>query len=205
VNPLHHPSEAVLTGYVSGALRPAFAITAAAHIETCAECRAKVRLLEQVGGELLADLPQAEMSAGSLDHAMARLDRPSVPDEPAPRGRIAGRIRFGRKRYVAPGVWVRHARRETAGRDLLYLLRIPGGMTAVPHGHGGQEFTAILKGAYSDAAGTFAAGDFAELDDGADHKPSALNNGECICLIASEKPMRMQTWAGRLVQMLTGT
>lgn len=205
MNPLHHPTEAVLADYAAGALRPAFAIAAAAHIEDCPACLERVRLLEQLGGELLADLPQAEMSPQSLDQALARLDRPQAHPLPVARGRAADRVRFGRKRYVAPGVWVRHAERQAAGKDLLYLLRIPRGLTAVPHGHRGQEFTTVLKGAYADEAGVFAAGDFAEFNGGADHRPSVQGDGECICMIASERPMLMKSWAGRLVQVLTGT
>ena len=205
MNPLHHPTEAVLADYAAGALRPAFAIAAAAHIEGCPACRERVRVLEQVGGELMADLPQAEMSDQSLEQALSRLDRPEAPAPSTARGRVADRIRFGRKRYVAPGVWVRHADREAAGKDLLYLLRIPRGLTAVPHGHRGQEFTAVLKGAYADEMGTFAAGDFAEFNGGDEHRPSVQGDGECICMIASEKPMLMNTFKGRLVQILTGT
>jgi putative transcriptional regulator len=205
VNPLHHPTEAVLTDYASGAMRPAFAVTAAAHIEGCPQCRARVALLERLGGELIADLPEAEMAAGSLEDAMARLDAVAPRADAAPRGPVVERIRFGHKRHVKPGVWVRHADPAVAGGDLLYMLRIPKGTIAAPHGHGGQEFTAILKGAYRDEHGLFAAGDFAEFIDGDEHRPAVEGDDECICLIASERPMRMKSMMGRLVQVLTGT
>jgi putative transcriptional regulator len=204
VKPLHHPSEAVLTDYAAGALRPAFAITAAAHIDTCPACRERVRLLEQVGGQLISELPGTEMAADSLEHALARLDQPKAPP-PARRGRIADRVRFGRRRFITPQIWVRHADRNAAGGDLLYLLRIPPGVRAANHGHRGQEFTAVLKGAYRDESGVFRAGDFAEFNDGEVHQPKSRGREACICLIASEKPMRMHDWVGRVVQALTGT
>ena len=204
MKPLHHPSEAVLTDYAAGALRPAFAITAAAHIDTCPACRERVSLLEQVGGELIGELPQTPMDEGSLEHALARLGQPTAA-APARRGRIADRVRFGRRRFLTPQIWVRHADRNTAGGDLLYLLRFPPGVRAIHHGHHGQEFTAVLQGAYRDEFGVFRAGDFAEFNDDQEHQPKSRGREACVCLVASEKPMRMHDWIGRVVQVLTGT
>jgi putative transcriptional regulator len=115
----------------------------------------------------------------------------------------AERIPFGREFWLAPGMSIRKARIDDSG-DLLYLLRLPSGLRTIPHGHGGVEFTAVLKGAYSDGEGVFAAGDFAEMTEDINHQPSVLDDGECVCLIASERPMKVHTVVGRLVHMLTG-
>jgi putative transcriptional regulator len=99
---------------------------------------------------------------------------------------------------------IRKARRLGKGRDLLYLLRLPAGQTTLPHGHNGVEFTTVLKGAYKDGDEIYAAGDFCELDASCDHQPQVTTDAECVCMIASERPMRMTTRLGRLVQALTG-
>lgn len=202
MTPTHHPSDAVLADYVAGGMRPAFAAVVAAHVETCPHCRAAVHALEALGGEMVCDLPQEALSDQALDRVMAGIERPydHVPSSVRP---VAERLPFGREIRFAPGMGVRKARIDGSG-DLLYLLRLPAGLKTIPHGHQGQEFTAVLKGAFADDEGQFAAGDFAEMTDEIDHQPSVLPDSECICLIASERPMKVTSLTGRIVQLMTG-
>ena len=202
MKPTHHPSEAVLADYAAGGMRPAFAAVVAAHLEGCPHCCSVVGALEALGGELVTDLPAESLSNDALDRALAGIERPHPPS-PAPRALIAERIPFGREIRFAPGMGVRKARIDDSG-DLLYLLRLPAGLKTIPHGHQGQEFTAVLKGAFEDDEGRFAAGDFAEMTDEIDHQPSVTPDSECICLIASERPMKVTTLVGRIVHMMTG-
>lgn len=200
--PRHHPSEAVLTDYVAGALRPAFAVVVAAHVETCSHCRSAVSVLEAAGGALLAELPPSQVAQDRLAQAMAALDVKTATTTPSARP-TAERIPFGPERQIAPGMGLRKAKISDHG-DLLYLLRLPAGLTTIPHGHQGLEFTTVLKGAFEDDEGRFAAGDFAEMTDDIDHRPSVLPDSECICLIASERPMKVTTLIGRIVHLMTG-
>lgn len=197
----HHPSEAILVDYSSGALRTAFAAVVAAHLETCRHCRARVAALEAVGGELLAGLSPSPLPAEALDRVMAGIERPRRT--PPPGQSTTERIPFGRELWIGPGMGVRKARLD--GEDLLYLLRLPPGLRTIPHGHGGAEYTAVLKGAFDDGQGVFAAGDFGEMSaDDVDHQPLVLPGSECVCLIASERPMRVRNFIGRIVHRLTG-
>ena len=198
--PTHHPDDAVLADYVSGALRPAFATVVGAHLEACAHCRASLKGLEALGGEMIDGLDEAPLSDTALDRAMAGLDRPLHP--PASSRATLDRIKFGRELWLAPGMSIRKA--KTGGGDLLYLLRLPAGLQTIPHGHQGTEYTTVVKGAFDDGTGIFAAGDFADVDESVDHLPHVTAQGECICLIASEKPMRVTTLIGRLVHQVTG-
>jgi putative transcriptional regulator len=200
--PNHHPSSAVLSDYASGALRPAFAAVVAAHLEDCPHCRGAVHTLEDLGGAMIEDLSPAELSEDRLQRAMAALDHASPVASEPPRPTVE-RIPFGPERWLAPGMSIRKARSGEYG-DLLYLLRLPAGQKTVPHGHQGIEFTTVLKGAYVDDSGRFAAGDFCELSEEVDHQPQVDKAGECVCLIASEKPMRMFTRLGRFVHAITG-
>jgi putative transcriptional regulator len=202
MTPNHHPADAILTDYVSGALRPAFAAVVAAHVEDCAHCRGQVKALEAVGGALIGELPATQMAAESLAKVMAALDETTATDLERPR-KTTDRIPFGPERWLAPGMSIRKAK-VGSGEDLLYVLRLPSGLKTIPHGHHGVEFTAVLTGAYDDGEGHFAAGDFCELDPAIEHQPQVTKGAECICLIASEKPMRMTSALGRIVHALTG-
>ena len=44
----------------------------------------------------------------------------------------------------------------------------------------------------------------AELDPSVEHQPHVDQGGECICLIASERPMKVTTLVGRIVNLMTG-
>ncbi|THD56003.1 ChrR family anti-sigma-E factor [Phenylobacterium sp.] len=200
MTPSRHPSQAVLAEYASGALRSPFATVVAAHLEYCPGCRGDVARLEAVGFTLLGELPPTAMAVGRLAQAMAALDGPSPPSQAqAP---TAERVEFGPEQ-VAPGMGVRRAPDGDNG-ELLYLLRLPAGRQLLLHGHQGVEFTTVLAGAYRDGDEVYAAGDFCELDSSVDHQPQVVSGRDCICVIASEKPMRMDTPLGRSIQDLTG-
>jgi putative transcriptional regulator len=72
------------------------------------------------------------------------------------------------------------------------------------HGHGGEEVTLILSGAYRDHMGRFGRGDVADLDEDIEHKPVAEDGEDCICLVAIERPTRFKSFAARLMQPLVG-
>jgi putative transcriptional regulator len=199
--PKHHPADAILADYAAGALRPAFAVVVAAHLESCAHCRGSLRGLEALGGALIADLPESEMSAEALDRVMAGIERPveaavEVTVRPA-----AERIPFGREVWIGPGMGLRKARMPGGG--LLYQLRLPAGLGTIPHGHHGAEYTVVLKGAFMDGEARFDPGDFAEMAEGIVHEPHVTPESECVCLIVSEKPMRVTNLLGRFVQFVT--
>lgn len=202
MTPHHHPSDAIIADYVAGALRPAFAVVVAAHLEGCAHCRRAVEAFEALGGAMVEDLAGAELSDDAVDRVMAGIERP-YEDPSAPAAPAVERIPFGREMWIGPGMGIRKARIDDSG-DLLYLLRLPPGLQTIPHGHQGQEFTAVLKGAFEDGSGRFTAGDFAEMTDEIDHQPSVAPDGECLCLIASERPMKVKTLIGRFVHLMTG-
>ena len=74
------------------------------------------------------------------------------------------------------------------------------------HGHGGAELTLVLRGAFHDETGRYARGDVADLDETVEHQPVVTDaGGDCICLIASEKPERFHGLVARLLQPLRGT
>lgn len=82
------------------------------------------------------------------------------------------------------------------------LLRIEPGRAMPQHTHGGLEATLVLRGAYRDSAGRFAAGDLELANDAVDHKPVAEPGGTCICFAVNEAPMKLTGPIGRFLQSL---
>lgn len=199
MSPQRHPDEAVLTDYASGALRSAFAVAVAAHLELCAQCRRQVMAMEHLGGELLAQAEPTAMAPNSIDEVLARLDDHSCPGEAGP---IVDRLDLGRRTWLGPGIWIRKA--ACSGRDTLYLLRMGPGARPLAHGHNGVEFTTVVKGEFEDEHGRFGAGDFARVDQDVRHQPYMDVKGECVCVVASEAPMDVPGPAGFFLRRFVG-
>lgn len=219
MNIKHHPSEALLIDYASGAMGPAQSMVIATHVHACPACRAQVEAAEAMGGALLESLPDAGLSSGALDRALAAIEQPE-PEMPPARAQapqpadwikvppeVAEAAR--RKRWVAPGVWIAPIYADDRGRPLKgqplsYLLRVGAGMRMPEHTHKGCELTIILKGAFADGDSLFRPGDLAETNDDIQHSPHITGDGECVCLVACDHPLVVKETIGRLVQRYAG-
>jgi putative transcriptional regulator len=196
-----HLDDATLMSFAAGSLPGALAAVAAAHVAMCARCREEVRLLERVGGALLADLPQVPV-AGPLP-AMPRPEMPGVA--PAPAGEIpaplisviGSDLDAVRWRWIAPGLWYRPL--PIRGEGSLYLLKGAPGVRVPEHGHGGSELGLVLRGTLVDSTDRYGPGDVSDLDEDVEHEPAAGPQG-CICIVASERPARFHNLLARLVQ-----
>ena len=104
----------------------------------------------------------------------------------------------------APGVAMCDVKLSPGARGQLKLLRIGAGRAMPEHGHGGEEITLVLQGAYHDHMGRFARGDVADLDEDIEHRPVADSGEACICLVAIEQPTRFKSFVARLMQPLVG-
>jgi putative transcriptional regulator len=207
---LHHPHEDILIDHAVGRLKRGQGLVIDAHLSHCPACRGKVERLEAVGGALLDKLPPAQLEPEALARVLARIDEPEPPPParpPPPAGlegidlsAVLGDSPLGRRRWLAPGLWVRPVLGGTDDRTATYLLRGAPGMQLLQHGHRGQEFTCILKGAYSDQTGHYGLGDFQFAEPGLDHGPMADPDSECICLISADGPMQMHGLLGKLMQ-----
>jgi len=214
----HHPHEASLMAYVAGTASPQVSFVVAAHLCFCAECRKKVQELEAVGGVLLDELPEVQMSTGALDEMMAMLDtespktlavqaKPPILQNniPAPLLELFpnGYDQVSWK-SVVPGI----KSHTFSGIDLeagtLRLLQIAPGMTLPEHSHTGTELTLVLQGSFSDEMGRFKAGDLADIDDDVHHQPIADTGEPCICLIATEGPLKFKSFVPRMLQPFIG-
>jgi len=197
VSPRHHPSDDILTGYAAGALEPGFGLVVGAHLDVCAHCRSRVGAFEAASGDALSDLAEADVSANALTNVMSRLgdQAPRTSTDTRP---FIERLSLKKKRWVAPGVWVAGVDTPHAPENRVYLLSVAAGGLTARHEHAGAEFCTVLKGAYRDELGLFAAGDFAAADGDLNHQPVVEGDEACVCLFATEGRLRPQGLLGRL-------
>jgi putative transcriptional regulator len=212
MTPQHHPDVDILCDHATGRLTRGQGLVIEAHLAHCPGCRADVEGMEAVGGALLDGLPEAEMEADAFARVMARLDTPEPQPPQPPRADhvpglegidlsgVLGDMPIGRRRWLAPGIWMRPVLTERGGKSHTYLLRGAPGAQLIQHGHTGPEFTCILKGAYSESTGHYGEGDFQFADPALRHGPVADPGEECICLISAEGPMLMQGLLGKIMQ-----
>jgi putative transcriptional regulator len=206
---VHHLDDATILAYAAGTLGEALSVVAATHIAMCPTCLAAVRGAEALGGEILDGLESAAVSDVCRAATLASLDgRVGVakPVAQTPLQRILGGKDFSELswRKKAPGVSVVELPLSKGCKGSLKLLSIASGMSMLEHGHGGEELTLVLKGAFKDKMGRFAVGDIADLDEDVEHCPIIEEGETCICLFATEAPSRYKTFIGRLLQPFIG-
>jgi len=62
----------------------------------------------------------------------------------------------------------------------------------------------ILQGAYDDLLGHFGPGDVADLDGETEHQPVTSPGVACICVAATDAPLKFSGWFARTLQPLFG-
>lgn len=218
MKPHHHIDSSTLIGYSAGALPAAFNAVVAAHLSICGKCREKLLDADRIGGQLLAQQEGVPLPASSREAMLSRLAERAPPTDraPAPLVRTHDPDRlpeplwphFGetysglRWRTIGPGV--RHIRARNVEDSHLMLLSIAPGRSVPMHSHGGNELTMILQGAYDDSLGHFAPGDVADLDCDVEHQPVTSPGVPCICVAATDLPLRFSSWLARTLQPLFG-
>lgn len=204
----HHLTDALLMAYSAGSLPEAFSLTVATHISMCDECRSRATAFDTVGGALLERSDSVAMKLDSLSATMALIRTAGPKREPAPRrggilpaplqDYIGGDLDAVRWRPV--GMGVKQAILPTSKEATARLLLIPAG-TAVPdHGHRGTELTLVLQGAFVDELDRFGPGDIEIVNEDLNHTPVADIGADCICLAATDAPLRFRALMPRLAQ-----
>jgi len=209
----HHPDEAVIFDYASGALDEAWSLAVAPHLTLCPACRRTAARFEALGGELLDTAPSVAVAPASLEAVMARLDgeAPSPQARPAAKARVGGVLPEPLRSYVGGDVDAAPWRALGGGaaqcilpiansNAMARLLRIPAGRPVPEHSHRGVEFTLVLAGAFEDVTGLYRRGDLQEADATLQHQPHATPGEDCICLAVTDAPLRFRAWLPRVAQ-----
>ncbi len=201
--PAHHAPDAMLAAYAAGTLPYPFAVVVAAHVSLCDECRARLGAHLVLGGLVLEGLAPAALAATTRAHVLAALDAegPAAPPltsvYPAPLQELIGP---GAPRWRALGFGAKQAILWRGPAGSLRLLSIPAGQAVAEHSHRGLELTLVLSGAFQDEDGVFGAGDLEVADEALNHTPRAAEGEHCVCLAATDGPLRFRALLPRLLR-----
>ena len=203
----HHLTDDLLTRYAAGTLPEAFNLVVAAHISLCDDCRAQLGALEAVGGAVLEEAGQEAVKADlaaifdRIDATASDIKLPAQTPGIFPtalQGYVGGDLDAVKWRPL--GMGVKQAILNTSKTARVRLLKIPAGCAMPDHGHRGTELTLVLKGAFRDEADRFARGDIEVATEEDHHTPIAEEGEDCICLSATDAPLKFRGLLPRIAQ-----
>lgn len=202
----HHISEELLAAYAAGNLGQAFSVAVAAHVSLCLECRARLAAHEHAGGAVLESVATQSVGGDLKAAVMAALDAPVAEPAPQPAragiypGAVMAALKGRPPKWRALGAGIRQCILSEGSDGSLRLLYIPPGQAVPDHGHGGLEMTLVLQGSFHDETGRFGVGDIEIAAEELQHTPIAGQGMACICLAATDAPLRFRSWLPRLLQ-----
>lgn len=203
----YHISDQLLMAYSSGNLPEAFSLVLAVHMSLCDDCKARLGAFDAVGGVLLDDCETVAMEGDSFAATLAKLAQPAplLPRRqgsktlPAPlMDYVGGDLSAVKWRSI--GMGVRQAILPTDKTASARLLYIPAGQNVPDHGHRGIELTLVLQGAFRDETDRFGPGDLEIANEDLNHQPVAEAGQDCICLAATDAPLRFNGLLPRIAQ-----
>ena len=202
----HHLTNQLLIGYSAGTLPEAFSLVVATHLSMCDICRAAAEAFDAIGGSILDLEIQAPLEDDAFNGTLTMISKGSiaskaavVSDVPTPLSAyIGGDLRD--VKWHSVGMGVRQSVFKTSKSATARLLYIPAGSTVPDHGHRGTELTLVLQGAFRDETALFAAGDVEVANEDLNHTPVAEIGEDCICLAATDAPLRFNAWIPRIAQ-----
>lgn len=208
----HHPPFEMIVDYATGVSGEGVALAVATHAALCPMCRAQIADVEAVGGALLEEIEPAPISDGLLASIMDRLDDelPADARKPRPDRETARLIPSPLLRYVessladqpwrSVGRMFHEVRLPLSGKNVkASLMKLRPGSLMPRHTHRGHEVTVVLAGGYRDGDQQYARGDFSAKDSADMHQPIVDEDGECLCLVILDAPLRLTGAVGRLV------
>ncbi len=203
----HHISDEILAAYATATLPHAFSMVVASHVSMCPECRAALEAHHCVGGAVLETTDSVGLSGSFRDRVLSQIDNPFMPRPvrmrqragifPAP---VAEVLAGASPRWKPMALGVRQDILAMDQAGTVRLLYIPPGRAVPDHGHNGIEMTLVLQGSYSDETGRFGVGDVEMADEHLNHTPVADPGVACICLAATDAPLRFRSFISRLLQ-----
>jgi len=182
-------------------------LVVAAHVSLCPDCRASLEAHQAVGGALIETTDSIAVSGDLKADVLAHLDD-SVAKEPEFKragvypGPVMEALKGKPPRWKKLGMGVRQSILSATDDGSVRLLFIPPGQAVPDHGHKGLELTLVLQGAFSDETGRFGVGDVEVGDETLEHTPVAEMGDPCICLAATDAPLRFNAFMPRLLQPL---
>ena len=201
----HHIPDSIIAAYAAGNLAQPFALVAATHISLCLECRATYEAHQTVGGTFLETSATEHVSDGLKASVLDLLDDPVEPEVtykssgvyPGP---VMEALKGKPPRWKRVAMGTRQSILSSDSSGTARLLYIPPGQAIPDHSHNGLELTLVLQGSFHDETGKFGVGDIEVADQTLEHTPIAGMGAPCICLAATDSPLRFRSFIPRLLQ-----
>jgi putative transcriptional regulator len=209
----HHPGDDLLLPLAAGRLSAGQAVVVSTHLESCADCRARLHTLQALGGALLGQSEPVGLEAGAWERTLARIDAPASPRAPRvpqshpalPAGVAWPASLHGcmvsKWRWMGPDQRFARVRVPHDSSATMYLLRIGEGRSLPRHTHSAVELTQVLCGAFDDGRAVFGPGDFDAADEEVHHQPVVQPGSTCVCLAYVGGRMRFD---GRIASVIGG-
>lgn len=205
----HVLNEQLAMGYAAGVLPEAFDLVVAAHLSLSDESRALVSSYEAVGACLMEDCSSVDMKPNALTSTLDRIKNSAIIVQksraknvlPEPIQKYFGGD-VDKVKWKSLGGGVKQAILPTDKKAQARLLYIPAGQSVPDHGHRGLELTLVLQGSFADEVDHFGRGDIEIANDDLDHQPVAGLEADCICLTATDAPLRFNGLFPRILQPL---
>lgn len=203
----YHPADELLMQFAAGQLSNALGVMVACHLENCEQCRQQTRLYDQLGGELLSEQDEVQVSSSILDQAWTKIQQPS-PAVAVPTGdlRLPRPLRRFVPEYYDDLPWSGFSKSiqqwDLPISDSQYTARfykIAAGKELPEHTHKGNEFTLVMSGSFSDKAGDYHPGDFILADQTTRHTPRAHMEEDCICFAVMDGPLKLTGFFGAMI------
>ncbi|WP_249937033.1 ChrR family anti-sigma-E factor [Roseateles sp. DAIF2] len=213
----HHPEDELLLALSAGRLETGTRLVLSSHLELCAHCRERLRLLDALGGLLLDEAEPAPLAEDALARTLARIDAreaaPAPPlkvsaPPPLPEGarwpQALAHCSATPWRWIGPGMRWSRVSVPGAPEANVFLLRIAAGKYLPQHTHRGLELTQVLHGRFHDGRALFGPGDLDAADGEVQHQPVVQDGSECICLASLDGRLRFESPIARLFGALVG-
>jgi putative transcriptional regulator len=206
--------------YAAGCLDPAFAMMVETQAVLRPEIRRSVAASEMISGSLLEAAPEALMSDGALDRALAAIDALEAGEAaslsaaraaggamneilalPEPL-RAAAIEAAGRSGWQAMGRGLKRLALDTGSVLETELYRISPGARIPRHSHAGCEYTLVVAGGFTDERGSYGPGDV--IMNGPDdcHQPVGDEGEVCFALAVRDGGLRFTGMMGVIQRML---
>lgn len=202
-----HPDIDILTEYAAGSLPLAQATCVSIHVNSCDRCQQVVGQLSNIGAALFEELEPVPVEESQLDAVLAQLDDEAplaysrVKDDRSSTPAIIQRLMKGdfsdlNWKNIGSALRISHLSTGDPAHEFA-LYHIKAGGKIPNHTHRGTEMTLVLEGGFSDANGSYHAGDFLVRRPGDVHAPTALQTEDCICLAVLDAPLKFTDWRFR--------
>ncbi len=210
------------SAYAAGCIDPAFALMLETQSLMRADVRASVALSEMIAGNFLETAPSARMSEGALDRTLAAIDALEAPQAmQRAAGQAAGDAlneilslpepvrgaaidAAGKQGWQMMGLGLKRLKLDVGSAMEVELYRIAAGSKIPRHSHGGNEYTMVLCGGFSDERGNYGPGDVCVNGPADTHQPVADADEVCYALAVRDGGLRFTGVLG-MVQKLIGT